>query len=440
MQKKRNQVLVCFILICAVETSAQTASVSRSTVPAANTVTVPVGGNTWSSGKDKRSGSVTNSGIQNWTEDTIQFSTYVRVATPGVFRLGLTGKTGDANSVISVNALGKSVQVKLPSGEFSAVDAGEWRVKDTGYFMITLAGVKKTGNVFADISALQLSGSAINAKTTFVKNNEGNFFYWGRRGPSVHLSYTMPANTDAEWFYNEITVPKDNDVIGSYYMANGFGEGYFGIQVNSPTERRILFSVWSPFQTDDPKQIPEDQKIIMLKKGEGVHTGEFGNEGSGGQSYLRYMWKAGTTYRFLLKGVPDGDAHTIYTAYFYAPEKGDWMLIASFRRPKKATYLTRFHSFLENFSPEQGKYGRQVLFTNQWMRDKHGAWHELNKARFTGDNTARTGFRMDYAGGLKGNAFFLRNCGFFNDYTAINAQFERPLTRKAPEIDFAKLP
>lgn len=68
-----------------------------------------------------------------------------------------------------------------------------------------------------------------------MKNNEDNFFYWGRRGPSVHLSYPFADNIQAEWFYNEITVPVTQDVIGSYYMANGFGEGYFGIQVNSAT-------------------------------------------------------------------------------------------------------------------------------------------------------------------------------------------------------------
>ena len=60
-------------------------------------------------------------------------------------------------------------------------------------------------------------------------------------------------------------------------MANGFGEGYYGIQVNSDTERRILFSIWSPFKTDDPNSIPDDQKIKLLKKGKGVTSGEFGN-------------------------------------------------------------------------------------------------------------------------------------------------------------------
>ena len=120
--------------------------------------------------------------------------------------------------------------------------------------------------------------------------------------------------------------------------------------------------------------------------------------------------------------------------------KKEWMLIASFRRPKKATYLTRLHSFLENFAPEQGKYSRQVLFTNQWIKDSKGVWHELNQAKFTGDNTARTRFRMDYAGGLQGNAFFLRNCGFFSNYTPINSMFERPMLNKVPDVAFDKLP
>jgi hypothetical protein len=247
--------------------------------------------------------------------------------------------------------------------------AGEWKIKDSGYVAFNIKAISKTESNFPDISAFKISGKNVNDKTSFVRNNEGNFFHWGRRGPSVHLGYALPQNINAEWFYNEVTVPEGEDVIGSYFMANGFAEGYFGIQVNSPTERRILFSVWSPFRTDDPKAIPEDHKIKLLKKGDDVYTGEFGNEGSGGQSYLRYNWKAGTTYRFLLRGIPDGTDHTTYTAYFYAPEKSAWMLIASFKRPKTNTYLKRPHSFLENFSPEQRDIERKVLFGNQWVRD-----------------------------------------------------------------------
>jgi hypothetical protein len=406
----------------------------------AQTAVVPIGGNTWKSDRERSGGRVTSEGIANWTNAAASFTTYVRVAAKGNLKISIRAKSAEGTSQLKITALNQSNQVTINEKDWKDYDAGEWQVNDTGYIAFTIAGVSKTSDKFADVASIQLSGSAINEKTAFVKNNEGNFYYWGRRGPSVHLGYTMPPGKDVEWFYNEITVPQGDDVIGSYYMANGFGEGYFGIQVNSPTERRILFSVWSPFNTDDPKQIPEDQKITMLKKGEGVHTGEFGNEGSGGQSYLRYNWKAGNTYGFLLRGIPDGTAHTIYTAYFFAPEKGEWMLIASFRRPKLATHLKRLHSFLENFAPEQGDKERKVLFSNQWVRDTGGTWHELTKARFTGDNTAVKRFRMDYAGGLLNGTFYLRNCGFFPNYTPLQTSFERTPGNKQPQIDLNALP
>ncbi len=399
---------------------------------------VPLAGNTWQQGNSSRQRMISNAGIENWSDPATQFNTYLRVNKRGAIRIHVKARTeGESRLVLTIGENKKEIVVK--SNAFQLYNAGEWKINDTGYIKITLSGFSKTGQQFADISGYEISGTAINEKTAFVKNNEGNFFYWGRRGPSVHLNYPFADSIKAEWFYNEITVPEEQDVIGSYYMANGFGEGYFGIQVNSATERRILFSVWSPFNTDDPKSIPEDMRIAMLKKGEGVHTGEFGNEGAGGQSYLRYNWKAGTTYKFLLKGYPDQQGNTIYTAYFFAPEKNSWMLIASFRRPKTNTYLKRFHSFLENFNPEQGDKERRVLFGNQWICDAKGEWIELNKAGFTYDNTAAKGYRMDYAGGVENDQFFLKNCGFFNTYTPYKTSHERPKAGKRPEIDFSKL-
>jgi hypothetical protein len=244
-----------------------------------------------------------------------------------------------------------------------------------------------------------------------------------------------------EWFYSEITVPEGQDVPGSYYMANGFGEGYFGFQVNSATERRILFSIWSPFQTDNPEDIPEEQKIKLLRKGDGVYTGEFGNEGSGGQSYLVYPWQAGNTYRFLLRGHPAADGKsTDYTAWFFAPESGLWQLIASWRRPQTFTYLTGLYSFLENFIPETGVLPRYAHYGNQWIRDSGGQWHELTTAGFSADATARKGNRLDYTGGILNGSFFLKNCGFFDERTEIDTEFKRPPRRTSPNIDLNGLP
>ncbi|MEI6276480.1 MAG: DUF3472 domain-containing protein [Prolixibacteraceae bacterium] len=342
----------------------------------------------------------------------------------------------DGKSRIMVTIGKKSFKLDLSGKEMQRVRIGKVKVVK-GYVRVEFRGISKAGPVFAELADLEVQCESPGVTLAYVKDNIENRFYWGRRGPSVHLNYELPGGVESEYFYNEVNVPIGEDPEGSYFMANGFGEGYFGIQVNGPQERRILFSVWSPFKTDHPGEIPETDKIKLLAKGEGVYTGEFGNEGSGGQSYYRYPWVAGTTYRFLLKGTPDRKGSTVYKAWFYAPEVAKWKLIASFSRPKTDHYLTRFHSFLENFNDENGYLGRKALYSNQWCRDKSGKWFRLTKARFTADDIARRGYRMDYAGGTEGNCFFLRNGGFFNENTEINSILElKPAEASPPEIDF----
>jgi Domain of unknown function (DUF3472) len=179
-------------------------------------------------------------------------------------------------------------------------------------------------------------------------------------------------------------------------MANGFSVGYFGRQVNGPAERRILFSVWSPFTTDDPKAIPDSLRIVLVRKGADVHAGTFGDEGAGGQSYLVYPWIAGNTYRFLLRAEPQADYHTRFTAWFYASEQGRWQLIACWDRPATHTWLTHLHSFLENFEPKQGDKDRLAYYGNQWVADSTVHWTPLTRARFTGDNTSLANLAAPY--------------------------------------------
>jgi hypothetical protein len=396
-------------------------------------ISIPASGDSWNVNRSEKDEEIiTRSGIANWNNPDDIIRIYFYTDTTGPLFTGFLAKADSGSSTIRVTSGDITRKIKIKNTEYDTLIAGEFKVKHPGYQTIELQGLKKTGDTFASISDILIGGPATKGKVYFIKDD----FYFGRRGPSVHLRYEIPEKaSEIVWFYNEITIPAGNDVEGSYFMANGFADGYFGIQVNSPVERRILFSVWSPFKSDNPGEIPDDYKIILLKKGEDVYAGEFGNEGSGGQSYRKYMWKADKTYRFLLKGEPSVNNSTDYTAYFNAPETGKWELIASFRRPMTNSYLKNLYSFLENFIPETGYIERKGFYSNQWVCDKDGIWFELSSAKFTADATARKESRLDYAGGVEKGSFFLKNCGFFDERTQINTQLVRSETGNRPSID-----
>lgn len=404
-------------------------------------VIVPLGGNGWLN--KNASAKIESTGVSNWTTIKDTVTAYVRFEATGDAEIALRLNIPSGKSKIEVRFDGKTFIKTSANPQDGFVTFGKVDIKSPGYKKISITGISKTGEVFANLYDIVLTGPALKG-AAYVKNNQGNYFYWGHRGPSVHLNYKVPEEVkdNIEWFYNEVTVPAGNDVLGSYFMADGFSGGYFGMQVNSSTERHVLFSIWSPFTTDDPKKIPDSLKIVMLKKGAAVHTGEFGSEGSGGQSYLNYPWVAGKTYAFLIHAQANaGDKTTIFTAYFKEVNQPDWKLIASFKRPKSGIYLKGLYSFLENFEPETGNVTRKVNFGNQWTVDTNGKWYAVNNATFTGDATANINYRKDYSGGVEGKQFYLRNCGFFDDFTLLKSPLMRkPSDKPHPQIDFAQLP
>jgi hypothetical protein len=60
---------------------------------------------------------------------------------------------------------------------------------------------------------------------------------------------------------------------------------------------------------------------------------------------------------------------------------------------------------------------------------------------FTADATANINYRKDYSGGVEGNRFYLRNCGFFNDFTMLKTNLTKQQSiNQPPVINFNKLP
>jgi hypothetical protein len=401
---------------------------------------VPIAGNAFRTAPAPGNSGFGRNPFFRWTSAEDQISIFFRVNQPSDLQLFLIGT---ANREIEIKAtLGDQKLTSVISGEKASEFAlGSVSVQEAGYVRVDLRIPDFQAGDRLNLEDLLVRSADNDLKLDFVTTNEGNMFYWGRRGPSVHLTYTVPRDQQIEYAYSEIRVDEGDDPIGSYYMANGFAEGYFGMQVNSSTERRVLFSVWSPFQTDNPREIPPEQRIEALARGPEVRIGEFGNEGSGGQSFLVYPWKTGKTYRFLTQVIPTGDGSSIYTAWFGDKAVDEWRLIASFRRPQTDTYYRRFHSFLESFDPASGHLPRQGNHLNVWVRSVDGQWHECTEARLSVDATGSGRHRLDYNGGVTGQEFFMRNCGFFPESGRPGTLFTRQSSAdQHPVIDFDQLP
>ncbi|WP_293888436.1 MULTISPECIES: DUF3472 domain-containing protein [unclassified Sphingobacterium] len=415
----------------------------RAASPGLSGYEVPLGGNGFVTSAPSGAAEVINSnGLANWNNVNSVISTYAKVPQAGALRVKIRAKvlsSGDSSTVkLTINGISK--QIKLKGAALKDYTVGTYSLNTAGYVKMDLQGVTKSGGYFAYVSHLILDSSATNGTVIYSDNNVDNTYNWSRRGPSGHLNYTIPTNQQVSYYYSEVKVPVGEDKIGSYFMANGFDQGYFGMQVNSATERRILFSVWSPYSTDDPSQIPAEDRITLNRKAANTTTGEFGGEGSGGQSYLKYNWTAATTYKFLLKGEPDNSGSTDFTAWFNDPSTNNWILIASWKRPKINTYLTGFHSFLENFNANNGFLSRSAEYSNQWVRTSTGTWLKVVESTFNVDATYSNNQRIDAIGGITGNSFFLKNGGFFNTVVNPGTKFTLPGYGTAPSINLTTLP
>ncbi len=345
-------------------------------------------------------------GVCRWRDRRARIAWFFETGRPGELEVGLRLRAGrGAEGVLEIRAGGKRFRVPYKAAGRGGIlaPAGKFRVGGKRWVRLEVRGLEKKGSFFPDLLGLVLAGPPVRGI---------RFNHLPRRNcASVHLGYPLPRGVQAEWFYNEVTVPRGMDPLSTYFEACGFRRGYFGMQVNGPEERRIIFSVWDAGgERVSRGKVGKEDRVLMLARGKGVVVNSFGHEGTGLHSHWVYRWKAGRTYRFLVRAVPRGRA-TAYTAFFYVPEKGKWKLIASFLAPKDGGRLGGLYSFVENFGGWNGWLERKAFFGNQWVLTADGKWIELTKAVFTHDSTGGSE-RFDFGGGVRGNRFFLWTGGF----------------------------
>ena len=236
---------------------------------------------------------------------------------------------------------------------------------------------------------------------------------------SVHLGYQAPEGT---LFTTEMTV--EESVPGSYFMACGFGRGYFGIQELTDGSKVVLFSIWDPTVGDDPNAVEKHDQVEILGQGDAVKVSRFGGEGTGGKSMWPYDWKLGHSYRFVVSAKVEGEK-TIFAGYFYIAEENRWQQMATFRTKTGGAPLKGYYSFVEDFRRD-GKSAEQIRrarFGNGWIKSMNGDWIALTCARFTADGNTQ----MHINASVSGETFTLQNGGATVNITPLRTILERPM-------------
>ncbi len=375
---------------------------------------------------------VSSEGITQWKDSEVRIKWYGQLKQPGELSACVLIKplaSGNLRFDLKVGDQNREALLVGTAGENAKVDFGSFAIDEVGYQSFTLRSLDESPA--SDVQSLRLAGPAA---------KEAHFNLKPRRNAaSVHLFYPLPKEVDVDAFYCEMTAIEDP--LWSYYMACGWHRGYFGMQVNSPTERRIIFSVWdSGGEAIDRKKVADPDRVKLVAKGDGVFSGSFGNEGTGGHSHLKFAWKTGEKQRFLITAEPVDETHTVFAGYYFRPDTNEWMLISSWKAPKEGKYLRGLYSFSENFVGRNGNRLRKALYGNQWIRTSDGEWIELIEARFSHDPTGKTD-RLDRFMGVQDGQFFLSHGGFTDDFTPYGEQFSRPKTNRSPKrMDLPPLP
>lgn len=282
------------------------------------------------------------------------------------------------------------------------------KIPTTGYYRYELSA--KSSMEDLTIDELIFNGIEGSANTS-LKTNATDYL----STPSVHLSFSSTDSTSKkyDWIYEEILVPEGYDPLYTYWMSLGFFRGYMGIQTNSDTERRVLFSVWDAIDRDQNPNADKELLVSLVDKAEYTKANDFGNEGTGGQSYVGVnnpdTWKTGVPVKFLMNvrqaetTVYDDKKlyHSIISAWYDSGE--GWKYIASWRMPTfnpNHYYFDGFYSFIENYGYTIGNLKRKGYYYNAFGYEiDSNKWIHFNKTRFS-NTDGSVGQRVDYEQGV----------------------------------------
>lgn len=261
--------------------------------------------------------------------------------------------------------------------------------------------------------------------------------------PSVHLHSWRttkpgaPTGNAYDWCYQEVMMPKESNIVGTYVMSLGVLSGYMGIQMNGWKNGKplheVIFSMWDKGSTDEDPNLPDYLRATALDHSDITTIKRFGGEGTGVQSFCRgNHWDCGKYVQFITNCRPETATYKtiengkeviktqhnmLVSAWFNAQDGKGWQYISTLRLPKNTTFFSSWYSFLENYNWTTGQALRKGYYKNGYARAKDSdTWYHFNSVGFGNtDGGKNVGARHDWGQGVAVNepgAFFMTTGGY----------------------------
>lgn len=215
---------------------------------------------------------------------------------------------------------------------------------------------------------------------------------------SVHIGWTAPENCHSF----AVTLDILKSAPGTFFMAVGWSQGYFGIQDLGDGQSGLICSVWDG--NDKDPNIVQQAKALSCAPGATVRR--FGGEGVGLQCLMPFPLptKSEGPYRFCVDSEIVTAEWTLYRAFVHFGT-GSRIKLVEYLSRMEGRRLRGFYSFIEDFrrDGDSAEKERRALFSSPVSRIRFDTPIQYGRFAiaapdFEGDNYDA---RVPYAGAVE---------------------------------------
>lgn len=145
---------------------------------------IPLAGNAYEIGGKGRRSAVSNQGAWISSSNPNKVRVYFKLFGNGNIQVKMKGEARE-KAELQVTFAGKTKKISFSEVE-KEVSLGSYVVKHAGHQYVELSAI--SGVVL--ITNLLVEGEATEQGMLYV--NSSDYYYWGRRGPSCHLAFSVP--------------------------------------------------------------------------------------------------------------------------------------------------------------------------------------------------------------------------------------------------------